>query len=92
MIHDPDGELDDAYYVGEPDDAGEPDESPAEAKDKVKTPKTPAARLDLLRTIASDPRESYSTRADARRLIEVAVISPRDFDSKFAEFNSWRTS
>jgi hypothetical protein len=48
-------------------------------------------RIKLLESIYRDTGESYSIRCDARRLIEVADIRPKDFPREFAEFMESRS-
>lgn len=47
------------------------------------------SRKVLLR-IASDTAESHSIRQDAKRLLELADVRPRDFNFAVQDFLEWR--
>ena len=50
----------------------------------------PRSKKMLLLRIFSDTAEPWSVRLDARRLLEVADLRPRDFESQFSDFTKWR--
>lgn len=51
---------------------------------------TPESRKRILHRIAHSASESFSVRADAQRLLELADCFPREFCSRYTEFIEWR--
>jgi hypothetical protein len=62
-----------------------------ERKRKAPDPEAPNSRSKFLRKVADDANESHSTRDDARRLLQVAGLRPRDFDREYEDFLAWRS-
>jgi hypothetical protein len=74
------------------------DPDKAEARERLKAKRElnqpeekPLHGERLLRRIADDSTEPYSVRMDARRLLEVADLRPRDFQREYDDFLAWRS-
>jgi len=64
----------------------------AKAIRKIEQPdEKPLQGLKLLKQIIADPNEPYSVRMDARRLLEVADLRPRDFQRELSDLIQWRS-
>jgi hypothetical protein len=48
-------------------------------------------RRKMLRQINADPNESTSVRMDARRLLEIYDLRPKDFQREYDDFLIWRS-
>ena len=48
-------------------------------------------RRKMLGKIIADPSESTSVRMDARRLLEIYDLRPKDFQREYDDFLTWRS-
>jgi hypothetical protein len=48
-------------------------------------------RRAMLHKIIADPNESTSVRMDARRLLEIYDLRPKDFQREYDDFLTWRS-
>jgi len=82
---------DESYYNRKYDPDKAEDRERAKAKKELNTPEAPPLnRRKLLLRIIHDTAEPYSIRLDARRLLEVADLRPRDFRREYDDFLAWR--
>jgi hypothetical protein len=64
----------------------------AKAIRKIEQPdEEPLHGRTLLKRIISDPNESRSAKQDAQRLLDIAEISPRQFQREFDDFLAWQS-
>lgn len=76
------------------------DSDKAEARERLKAKRElqeqakaapPIDRQQMLQSIIGDSTEPYSVRMDARHLLEVADLRPRDFQREYDDFLAWRS-
>jgi hypothetical protein len=88
----PSDELPESYFDPSYDAEAAEAEERAKAREALDAPdERPEHGERLLRRIISDPSESVSVRQDARRLLEVFDLRPRDFPSELNDFLQWRS-
>jgi hypothetical protein len=89
----PSDELPESYYDPSYDAEAAEAEARSKAREALDAPeeKPEIDRRGMLLRIFADPTESTSTRQDARRLLEIYDLRPKDFRREYDDFLAWRS-